>query len=112
MLICFDQFRSARAVRMGALLLAAVSPVLPVIPVALRALSAAFGDVRTTVPVSLRGTAWRFASAAVCGVTPTAAGACVVPMAGRVVVWATAPHEALRTVIAARKVLVGVNSFI
>ena len=46
-------------------------PVLPVLEVALRTLSKAFGDVRTTVPVSLRGTAWRFASAAVCGVTPT-----------------------------------------
>ena len=46
---------------------------LPVVPVALRAMSKAFGDVRTTVPVtvSLRGTVWWFASAAVCGVTPT-----------------------------------------
>ena len=50
-------------------------PVLPVVAVALRTLSKAFGDVRTTVPVSLRGTAWRFASAAVCGVTPTAPAA-------------------------------------
>ena len=40
-------------------------PVLQVVPVALRTLSKAFGDVRTIVPVSLRGTAWRFASAAV-----------------------------------------------
>ena len=39
--------------------------VLAVIPAALRTLSETFGDVRTTVPVSLRGTAWRFASAGV-----------------------------------------------
>ena len=38
-------------------------PVLPVVAVALRTLSDAFGDVRNTVPVLLRGTAWRFASA-------------------------------------------------
>ena len=49
-------------------------PELPVVlfmPVALRVLSTALGDVRTTVAVSLRGTAFRLASAAVCGVTPT-----------------------------------------
>lgn len=39
-------------------------------PVALRVASAALGEVRTTVPVSLRGTAFWLASAAVCGVTP------------------------------------------
>ena len=51
---------------------------LPIVPLAaVRALSTAFGDVRTTVPVSLRGTAWRLASAAVWGVTPTPTGACV-----------------------------------
>ena len=38
-------------------------PVLPVVLVALQTLSKAFGDVRTMVTVSLRGTAWRFASA-------------------------------------------------
>lgn len=38
------------------------------------ALSVAEGDVRTRVPVSLRGTAFWLASAAVCGETPTAAG--------------------------------------
>ena len=48
-------------------------PVLQIVLVALRTPSKAFGDVRTTVPVpvSLRGTVWWFASAAVCGVTPT-----------------------------------------
>lgn len=39
------------------------------------ALSTALGPVRTTVPVSLRGTAARLASTAVCGVTPTVPGA-------------------------------------
>ncbi len=48
------------------------APVVPLIPVALRALSAALGEVRTTVPVSLRGTACRLASAAAWGVVPTA----------------------------------------
>ena len=46
-------------------------PVVLFMPVALRVLSTALGDVRTTVAVSLRGTAFRLASAAVCGVTPT-----------------------------------------
>ena len=55
-------------------------PVEPVMPVALRVLSTALGDVRTTVPVSLRGTAWLLASLAVCGVTPTPAGCWLVPM--------------------------------
>jgi len=65
-----DQLRSARAVLMG--LLVVVSLVLPPMPVALRVVSMALGDVRTTVPVLLPGTAWRLASAAVAGVTPTA----------------------------------------
>lgn len=39
-----------------------------------RVRSAGDGAVRTTVPVSLRGTAWRVASAAWEGVTPTAVG--------------------------------------
>lgn len=61
-------------------------PVVPVIPVALRVLSTALGEVRTTVPVSLRGTAWRLASFAVCGVTPTPVVGWLVPMPGEVVV--------------------------
>ena len=48
----------------------AVPPVVLFMPVALRVLSTALGDVRTTVAVSLRGTAFRLASAAACGVTP------------------------------------------
>lgn len=61
-------------------------PVEPVMPAALRVLSTAFGDVRTAVPVSLLGTAWRLASAAVCGVTPTPVVGWLVPMPGVVVV--------------------------
>ena len=38
------------------------------------ALSTAEGEVRTTVPVSLRGTAFWVASAAFCGETPTVLG--------------------------------------
>ena len=44
-----------------------------------RVASTALGPVRTTVPVSLRGTALRFASAAVCGETPMPVGAWLVP---------------------------------
>lgn len=54
-----------------------------VVPAALRAVSAALGDVRTTVAVSLRGTAFLVASAAACGVTPI-----------DVVGWATVPVAA------------------
>lgn len=55
-------------------------------PVALRVLSTALGDVRTTVAVSLRGTAFRLASAAVCGVTPTEVVGWLAPAAGMVLV--------------------------
>ena len=46
------------------------------------------GAVRTTVAVSLRGTAWRLAFAASCGVTPIVVGADA-PVAG-IGVWADA----------------------
>jgi hypothetical protein len=70
-------------------------PVVPVVVVAVpvvasvtAALARAAGEgaVRTTVAVSLRGTAWRLADAASCGVTPTVAGA-EAPAAGAAV-WA------------------------
>ena len=58
--------------------MAAVLPVLVLVLVELSmaalALSTADGEVRTTVPVSLRGTAFCVASAAFCGVTPTVLG--------------------------------------
>ena len=92
-----------------------VSVVLPVMPVALRALSVAFGDVRTTVPVSLRGTAWRLASAAVCGVTPTPVTGWLVPMPGvgvPAVPLACANAAALHAIKAvASKILVVVKVF-
>ena len=50
------------------------------------ALDAGEGAVRTTVAVSLRGTACRLASAASCGVTPMVAGAEAV--AAGAAVWA------------------------
>ena len=61
-------------------------PVVLFMPVALRVLSTALGDVRTTVAVSLRGTAFRLASAAVCGVTPTEVVGWLAPAAGMVLV--------------------------
>lgn len=63
-----------------------VTPVVLFIPVALRVVSAALGEVRTTVAVSLRGTAFRLASAAVCGVTPTEVVGWLAPAAGMVLV--------------------------
>ena len=64
-----------------------VAAPVPLLSMTARARFSADGPVRTTVPVSLRGTALRLASAAVCGVTPTAAGG----VAGAVVpVWAAA----------------------
>ena len=62
-----------------------------------RAWSAAEGAVRTTEPVSLRGTAFCVASAAVCGVVPMAAGACVVAGAVLFGVWATLLKAANKT---------------
>ncbi|RYG11835.1 MAG: hypothetical protein EON92_09645 [Burkholderiales bacterium] len=62
----------------------------PALLAAARALSAALGDVRTTVPVSERGTAFWVASAAVPLVTPTAAGA----LAAGAGVWAIAADAA------------------
>jgi hypothetical protein len=102
------QLRSARAARVVPMeplpvvpvvpLVAAVLPVAPVAavdaPLAALLLTASLaraageGAVRTTVAVSLRGTAWRLAVAASCGVTPTVAGADA-PAAGAVV-WAEA----------------------
>ena len=58
-------------------------------PMADLALSVAEGEVRTKVPVSLRCTAFRLASAAVFGDTPTASGVDVI-----VGVWAHAPPTA------------------
>ena len=54
----------------AALLVLLLFVLLLFVPVALRVASAALGEVRTTVAVSLRGTAFWLASAAVCGVTP------------------------------------------
>lgn len=93
------QLRSARARRIGAFLalafigavaadalvllaplvllgMVAVLPVLVLVELSMAALalSTADGEVRTTVPVSLRGTAFCVASAAFCGVTPTVLG--------------------------------------
>jgi len=72
-------------------LVAAVLPVAAVdAPLAapFTARAAGEGAVRTTVAVSLRGTAWRLAVAASCGVTPKVAGADA-PAAGAAV-WAEA----------------------
>ena len=55
----------------GRLVVSPVPPAVPFMPVALRVLSTALGDVRTTVAMSLRRTAFQLTSAAVCGVTPT-----------------------------------------
>ena len=74
------------------LFMVAVPPVLlagaPVVVSLMAPLARCAGDgaVRTTVPVSLRGTACRLAVAASCGVTPTVAGA-EAPAAGAAV-WA------------------------
>ncbi len=65
-------------------LLAGAAVVLP--PMASLARCAGDGAVRTTVAVSLRGTAWRLAVAASCGVTPIVVGADA-PAAGAAV-WA------------------------
>lgn len=58
--------------------LAVLSLRLPLLPIEPLALSVAEGAVRTTVPVSLRGTAFRLASAAVCGETPIDEGVVLV----------------------------------
>ena len=71
---------------------------------AARVASTALGDVRTTVAVSLRGTAWRLASAAVCGLTPTAAGADAPAMGAVTLVCATAPTDTLTMAAATSKV--------
>ena len=88
--------RGARVVRIAPLPVlermgAAVVVELPVVAAAgvgvvllsfmtLRALSAAVGAVCTSVPVSLRGTAFCVAVAASCGVTPIVVGAEAVPI--------------------------------
>ena len=59
---------------------------------AFSALSAGDGEVRTKVPVSLRGTALRLASIPSCGVLPTVAGADAV--AAGMGVWADALNAA------------------
>ena len=71
---------------------APVAPVVLFVPVALRVASTALGEVRTTVAVSLRGTAFLVASAAACGVTPTEVVGVgwLAPIAGMVLVWAKA----------------------
>jgi len=73
------QFRSARAGRApvcGAVASVVLAELVDELAAGAtcRALSTADGDVRTTVPVSDRGTAFCVASAAACGVVPTAAG--------------------------------------
>jgi len=105
---CGNQLRSARAARVvpmaplrGVPPIAVVLAVLPfvaagavvVLPLmASLARCAGEGAVRTTVAVSLRGTACRLAVAASWGVTPSVAGADA-PAAG-MVVWADAPTTA------------------
>ena len=88
-------------------------PMVDVLPVAalaaVRALSTASGPVRTTVAVSLRGTAWRFASAAFCGETPTAAGVEALPIGAVVVVCANAATDAPVMATPAIKNLRGLN---
>ena len=61
---------------------ALVAAVVLFVPVALRVASTALGEVRTTVAVSLRGTAFLVASAAACGVTPTAVAGWLALVAG------------------------------
>jgi hypothetical protein len=67
---------------------AAVEAPLAALLTASLARAAGEGAVRTTVAVSLRGTAWRLAVAASCGVTPMVDGA-EAPAAGAAV-WAEA----------------------
>ena len=71
---------------------------------AVRVASTALGDVRTTVAVSLRGTAWRLASAAVCGLTPIAVGADAPAMGAVTLVCATTPTDTPRMAIATGRV--------
>lgn len=89
-------------VRVAAVPVRAVSAALRVLSAAesaaSRALSAADSSVRTTVPVSARGTALRLASAASCGVTPT-----VVELVDGVVVCAIAPVAATDSTALANK---------
>ena len=59
---------------LGAVVVAGAAVPLVVLSMADLALSTADGEVRTKVPVSLRGTAFWVASAAVFGETPTASG--------------------------------------
>ena len=79
---------------------------------AVRLASTALGPVRMTVAVSLRGTAWLAASAAVCGDTPTAAGVCIVPIGAVVVVCAKEVSDALANAVTARAAHACLRSFI